>query len=458
MTNIIRFPASRTGRIQYLQELRSIYGLGGVEIPDPDYALANDPAIYTKIERDPIIRHSLQHRTLSVIGQSWHLEPPTDSSVDKAGAEVGEELIGRIVQFGESRRNLFHAGLLGGRGYSYVAGRRAATRIAGHRGRWWVPRRLQHLDKRQFRFQARRGERDETTGRTPVRQVLQVARLEEWNRWDDLTPSELRGLVRLTYNNRADRIGQGEGLGAALYVFFRAKGIAVRDLFAANEKWGRGGLTTVKVDPNREASKGKSNDVIVNEYLDKIDKMMSRHVLVMEKGDEIDVISPSNEGTQLILDTIEYIDKCITRLITGALRPTGGDTETGARAQGEVEQESQDVLVQADRQLLDDALTEHMVRCVWSLNRARLIELGLGDAAMPRFRTAVERRADPAAAIAVISQAVQAGIPLPKKEVYDRLGFTQPAEGEDVFEGSPPTPIPGIGQPSPFAQPAAADE
>lgn len=433
MTQLLRFPGSRAGQQQWLSEIRSTYA--GMIVEDPDYALAQDPSVYVKLRRDTNIAHALDTRVNAVIARTWQLEPPTDAADDKALAEVVEELINRIPSFGEVRRNIYESGLLGGRGYGYIEGpspgKRGRTRIAGRMSDWWVPRRIRHVDKRQFRYEPIRDDRG-----NPVGQRLTVARASgNWQEFTPVTPEEMRCLIRMVYNNRADRLGMGEGIAPSLYMLFRAKALAVRDLFAANEKWGRGGLVVVKMDPDDEGSTDRTNDLVAAAYLDRIDQMMSRHVLVMGKNDDIQVVAPSNNGTQTILETIRYADQMTTRYVTGALRPSGGDTETGARAQGEVEQETTDVLVQADRGLENDAITEGLVSCLCVHNQSNLRALGLGDASRPRFVTNAERKSNPIRDIQGGIQMIAAGIPVSKREFYERSGFTQPADDEEVFAG-----------------------
>ena len=444
--SLLRFPGGRQAFQRYVREMSAIYQRQ-LWIDDPDFALANDDDIYSKLERDPIIFHSLQIRTLSVTGQTWHLEPASEEDLDKDAAAVVEDLLGQIREFNQARAQIFRGALLSGRGYGWIRGSRRKMSIADRPVQnWWVPQRIEHQDKRSFHFEPTHMEVDSGTRRVGQKlQFWNIARSE----WVDLLPNHLRALIRLTYENRADRLGYGQGIAVPLYLYFRAKGLAFMYLQAANEMWGQGGIVAAKIDPDREGDTSKTSEQIRDDMLDTIEDMRSRHAIVFDKNDEIEIISPASAGTDLPLRTIEYADKCMTRVILGSVRPTGGATgDGGARAQAEVEQEVTDIITQSDRSMCDEAMTEHLIRCVWDLNRANIVSIGLGKAKMPRFVTSVERKADPVSAIAIITQALQAEIPLKKDEVYTALDFTPPAEGDAVFKGAPkPEPANGGGLP-----------
>jgi hypothetical protein len=414
-----------------------VYGGSLTSIPDPDFALKSDPAIYEKLERDPEIKLALRLRVLSVVGQSWHCEPGTDAKPDAAVAEIMEALLGEVREFSASRAELFHGGFVSGRGYAWTRGDRGPVRGLGSRT-WWRPRRLIHQDKRRFSYFPEHSV--DARGRRRIRKVLKYWPLTSDSLTDtglvELPPEIRRALICLTYDDREDQLGQGRGVATPLYLYLRAKSMAWMMLNQGGEKWGRGGIVVAKVGTDREGS--QTNEQLVEEWLDVIDMMQSRHALVFGHDDEVNVLSPSSEGVAIPLQIMEYCDRAMLRLITGSLRTTGGNTEYGSNSQGEVEQETAEILVQADRELLDEALTTSLVRCVWDLNRGNFAALGLGGASMPKFVTSVERVRDPEVSVRVIYTALQAGIPIRKRDVYELLSIQPPAPGEPVFT----TPVP----------------
>ena len=135
---------------------------------------------------------------------------------------------------------------------------------------------------------------------------------------------------------------------------------------------------------------------------------------------------------------LNYLDGAIMSTALGATLPFGVGEGVGSLARAEVEREVSEGFLQYDRELLDEHLTRKLVKLFVDLNWSNLVELGLENARLPKFVTTQQPREDPNAKIGVISQALTAGISLRKDEVYDALGFTPPADDEDVFEGQEP--------------------
>ena len=453
-TPLLRFPASRAGRQQYISELKSVYGAVW-ELPDPDYALANDPAIYNKIMRDPVIASAIFQRLHSVAGTDWHLEPAADRDEDKEAAQVVEDILRHISKFDQVRYELASA-IIRGRSYGYVKGGRRRMKLAeGPMREWWVPQVIRDIDKRRLKWVPKREQSTDPRKGVNISQELQYYSLDQ-DDWISLSRSARDAMVIVTYQDREERLGYGEGLIVPIYHYFYAKGRIWQEYLQGIGRWAQG-IVAMRLSQDRAGTTDRTNDDLIDDTLDALEKMRSQHALVYGEGDEVQVFEGGGSGHNIAQDALDMINKDLTRLIGGSVRPTGMDTDTGARAQAEVEQDTTDVLIRYDRRVLDDSLTEHLVRLVWNTNRENFTAQGLGDAGMPRFVTSTERNEDPTQVVAVISQALQAGVPLAKAEVYERLGFRQPADDEAVFKapeqpemGGPP----GIG--SPFTAEVAA--
>ncbi|MCU0613071.1 MAG: hypothetical protein MUE60_14950 [Candidatus Eisenbacteria bacterium] len=97
---------------QYVSDLRSAYL--GLRLDDPDHAFVQDPLIWDKMLRDPVIWPAVQHRCYAISGRKWQLRPPTDSGADKAAAGVIAEILGQVHGFTVARHRLaqavFHEG------------------------------------------------------------------------------------------------------------------------------------------------------------------------------------------------------------------------------------------------------------------------------------------------------------------------------------------------------------
>ena len=219
-SDVLRFPSTLAGRQRYISEMRSIYSGVATEVYDPDYALSLDEAIYSKMLRDPIIAHALYQRLHSVAGTEWHCEPVSDSPEDKAGGSVMEELVENIKKFSQVRFNLAWF-IAKGRTYGYLAGRRQLLSIDAKAPRvWWVPKTVKDIDKRRMRY-------------VPDRDTRGKQNLEFWSikqdEWIPVGRAARTNLTECVYQDREEKLGQGEGLFGPLYHFFYAKGIIWRE-------------------------------------------------------------------------------------------------------------------------------------------------------------------------------------------------------------------------------------
>ena len=210
VTPLLRMPSSREGRQLYISQMRSIYG-SDIEIPDPDYGLAQDPYIYQKIMRDPVIASALFQRFHSVAGNEWHMEPASDSPEDKAAASLMEELFGHISKFDQALYELASA-ILKGRSYAYLTGQRKRLKVAGgSMQEWWTPVLMRDIDKRRLRWLPDREQVGPSARR--IGQKLQYWSLEntENGGWHDVSEAARRALVVLTYQDREERLAWEKG-------------------------------------------------------------------------------------------------------------------------------------------------------------------------------------------------------------------------------------------------------
>ena len=113
------FLRSSAHQDQYVSDLRAAYL--GLRLFDPDQAFAQDPAVWDKMLRDPVIRHAVQSRCYSIAGCKWQMQPASDGEPDKAAAGILEELLTKIRGFTAARYRLAQ-GVFHGRSYAYTNG------------------------------------------------------------------------------------------------------------------------------------------------------------------------------------------------------------------------------------------------------------------------------------------------------------------------------------------------
>jgi len=206
------------------------------------------------------------------------------------------------------------------------------------------------------------------------------------------------------------------------------------------ERWAQG-ILAAAVDGAREGSTGRTNDEVADEWIDQLNKHRSQHVLVHDKRDEISVHTGGGEGHQIVMEFIRYLDNAVTQLILSSVLPTGGEKGTGSYNQAQEEAEQMETRVQADRQQLSEDIQDSLVRLVWERNiptlKKAMKDRGLElPSRMPRFLIVNQKAQDPQANVGVITAALGIGVPLVKTEVYERLGFRQPTDDDEVISGA----------------------
>lgn len=440
--NLLRFPGSRAASQKYVSQMRSIYGQTIVD--DPDVALASDPDIYAKVMRDPVFATAILQRLHSVAGNEWFAESATDKPEDKAAAAIFEELLTYIKNFSQARFLLVP--VIRGRTYGYCEGKRRKLVVDENKPMdWYIVNRIRDIDKRRIRIFT---DNTPTENGRDIHLRMTIGEIGGYD-WVDIPTWAQPALIRAVYQDREERLGMGEGLMTPIYYYFYAKGKVWQEGLQGLERWAQG-IVSAKVNLEREGDTGVTNLQVAAEWIDVINEMRSRHALVYGEGDEFQVHETSGTGHQMVTDMLNYCDQAVYRLLTGSVRPGGMDTETGARAAAETEQDTSDILIQYDRGLLDEAFTQYLFKLLWNQNRAIFADLGLKKARMPRFKTAKERHEDPQAVATVVQTLLGAGVPLVKQEVYERAGFRMPAEEEEIFEGQKEQAPPGGGGGYPF--------
>lgn len=420
---------------QYPFELSGIYR-SGVRITDPDFALSQDPEVYEKAERDAKVKAVISDRKHSVAGRKWNLVAgDPDNEASKQKAKIVEHLLGRMKKFSELRFQLGKA-IFRGSAHARIYGERRLLTINGITARWWYPTRAREIDKRRFQWISH-----QENGRSVIRRELwSVDRM----RWEKIENPEF--FIHHLYNDEEASLRHGHGLMQAIYFTFRAKMIVLEEGLAGLEKWARG-MQILALDSTRiDAASGQTLAKIAKEYVDILEKLRGRHILVHDKADELKHEDAPGTGSQIVQDMLNYLDNAITILGLGSVMPTSATTG-GSFALAEIQENSSERLIQFDRDILAETITESLVALILRLNRPQFLAEGLADAEDPYFQIIQEKIEDPQKNAGVIRTALESQVPLRKDEVYQKLGFTQPLDDDDVFSGIERS-VPGL--PPPF--------
>ena len=411
----------------YNRALSAIYKYH-IRIIDPDYALQNEPEVWEKMWRDPKIAQAMRQRLHAVGGGPWVIEGAGKTEEDSAAAEICEAAMRRIRRFNESRFELCQS-IFRGRSYAYIEGKRSVTRLLPEMEpmSWWLPKYLQDIDKRRFQIVPTRIGWSDGKPVKVTEQLWNVSKAE----WEDVV--DKRAIIRFVYANEEARLGYGRGLMESLYFMWWAKQTIWEEGLQGLERWSQG-IIVGKVNTLREGSTDANNLGVADELLDVLHEMRSRHVIVTGTDDEIDVVTGGMEGHQIVMEFLRYIDSCILGLIMGSTLPFGGQEMEGSFARSETETETSERLMQFDRNMLDETLSETLLRLFWNQNKGNFKKLGLSEVEIPHFKTTQQERENAQIAATIISTCLASGIKLKSDEVYQKLGFTKPSEEDDIIE------------------------
>ena len=417
---------------QYVQALASAFH-DHQQLYEPSVWLARDPEIEDKMLRDADIAEAVSYRCALIAGRQWTLQPKSKGSPRAAlSIDVGTQLLGELKRFSEARKLLARAFLHGQR-FARIHGVVKPMEIGDGRTRnWWVPVRLEDVDKRWYR---------------PIVDMKGgdvSAHYERWNlgkrAWEVETLEDSVFTIRHTYQDEQGALGFGRGLRDALGWLWYAKANVWEESLRAAERFG-GGTLHAKVSGLRDASTNLPNEEVQRAYIRKLTDMRGRHAIVTDREDEIEVIHGSGEGWQMLSDLREALRTMVKTLVLSANLTTSAD-KGGSYALGEIQENSTEALVQFDRESLEETLTDTLLRCCWYKNHANLAELDLVRH-QPKFNIKQEKRIDPEKRAAVAKTAHEMGLPLAKEDVYEQLGFRKPQDDEEVLEGGAPMGLDG---------------
>lgn len=422
----------------YDYALAAAWQAGAGWIPDPDYALQKDPAVYEKAERDLVLGHAMQQRRLEIAARPILVQPASDDPADKLKAEVHKELLGEIEGLSTSLSLLAKA-VFQAADYKYVEGERRWAAIGSkHRESWWFPKRLRDVGWRRVRYATDYAkERGAEEGAPRVRDTwMELFSLDSMN---FVRVRDTSGFVRFVYEDSEAGLNYGIGMMAALAYTLWMKERSLEYGLQWLERWALG-FVDVGIDCEASGGPDLNSRKVRDATLAVFRSMAARHVVVHDKRDDVKVHNPGSEGYMASLKFCDYFDSAMTRRVLGSRLPTGGGgggDGLGSGLRAEVEAESTDLVVGTDRHRLFECLTRDLGRLVEIRNRPQFDALGILHARPPKYVPEPQERDDPDAAAKIIEVVSRVGVPLVRTEVYKNLGYSQPQDDDEVFFDKP---------------------
>lgn len=431
---------STTPSNRYIQAVNSAYSK--FRVFDPDLALFNDPEAHEKLMQDPKISMADARRRRAIAGLETKNVPASEDEGDVRAALFMDDAFTHINKFNDSRAILGSAYMQGSK-WGYIDGRPMEIRLGDDSEvrKWWIPTSIDDADTRDFRLMRIDG------GKTGKIQTAWEKYSYGRKRWEQLT--DLRPWIRVVFENIESHLGYGRGLRNCIYFYARAKWIAMEYGLSGLERWAKG-LVIISIDGMRSGSTLEGNEVIRQAYEDEWEKTTSSHVFTKDSRDEIDVLQWDGQGWQINQWFIEYLDNCIEQAILTSLLPTGSGGDVGSNARAEVEVEVAEQMFQSDRMTLGEDIDRSLGKLVWDLNLPMLREVLGPDVRRPKFTIVQAERLDPMEELQKTRAMLEAGMPVDKREAYEKAGRTQPADDAEPNTILTPADLPSAQAGSPF--------
>jgi len=437
----IKFNRSNIIRQHYTSALRSAYL--GHEIFDPDYATQRDVEIWDKLRRDGKILSLIERRLFGVAAAEPICEAASDRPEDKMVAAAMDDLIKKIKKFPTARK-LLAKSVFRGDAWAAISGRRdnlaLSTDVAPRN--WWVPRKLVDVDRNRFRQVVDEEYRQTHGGIRTKWQIYKFKQEQQTDDWEDLGERR-QWFVRVVFDESEESLGYGLGLQGGMYYYARAKAVALADGVDGLKRWAQG-LLKVKVGSSQIGDENSTTSDIQDAWINVLKKHLAEHILVYFEDDEVDVVQWDGKGHEIVMDLVNYFDNCLSQLVLMSVLPTGGgDQAEGSFARAKVEEGQQDSVINFDQKTMYEDITNDLLTLLWKTNiaqfREMLVDAGLSPvASMPSLVPSNVEIFDPVEQMQIIEGASRIGLPLKKEEVYQRIGFTMPADDDEIFVGEQP--------------------
>lgn len=444
-------------------------------IADPSYALREDLDIWEVCQRDPQVYQGIQQRLNAIAGREWRVMPAGNSKRpgSRIKAAIMDAMLRRIPHFQDARRRLAQS-VFRGQACELICGRREFVSLADQPSMmWWVPTGLKHIDPRRFVIRPSRERREDGTSKikgqlymsvVPTYQAMPTGARPVSGRGGPVPEGRSSGshdralwqgryvpvehpewFVRIVYDDEEARLGFGRGIMDAIYFTMWCKQIVMREGLQGLERFVHG-VPVITIDPSKRGAVDQTSESIRDTALAKLKIMRAGHAYALNVGETLDFKEPGGVGHQMVMGFLEYLDRRLMAVITGAsLRSGGNPGETGSYASDAIGMEMSDAVVQYDRDRVDEDLTLDLLGLLNRLNRPQFEALGkllkingLADELPGVFTTVVKQKLDPLVAMQIVQGAQQVkGLDLLRAEVYEKLGgFSMPADDdEDVLKG-----------------------
>lgn len=380
---------------QYIGELRQKIGLYIGWTPNA-YAdqVAEDNA-YNLLRKDWCIQTRLFHHGVKAAGEEFYIVHH-DSQV----VEILTGLLNKTYDFTHARYSLLTGGLLFG--LSLQRKIYSTTEIEFLPGlEWKYIAELKEVDVRRLRIE--RDEENRNFLYWTIWSPLADAYVKILDRHEHPTVPDGNGIQDYVwyFHEREEINPYFRGIGEVLYPLAYIKKLCVQYWADLAESWAKPWMVLMldMVKGAMSAMSGeeyKSAPEIISAWLEALENARSRHALVVDKSDKLDIIEKGTTGNNILRELVEYIDHAITQILIGSELITEAGS-TGSYALGNIHEQQTETLTSYSRGRLQEIIAREILDDLVYQNRMNFFALGIkppsiGEAKVKLFVRKEEQR------------------------------------------------------------------
>lgn len=333
---------------------------------------------YEILQTDATIKHGMHLLSLMVAGDSWEIEGPNarfNFLVTKA--------FKNIERFTHARKSMVEKSVLFGLS---VQQKEWKKEIWPEYGRmvWNIPKRLKEVDRRRMRLErdlAGIGDKNNVYWTIWSPEVDQYVVLEDKNK-NPRAKYSLQNYLWMWYEFE-ELSPMYRGFGECLYILAYIKKNTIQYWGNLAEHFGTpfiiASINAAKAAYNMATNAGtgaQDAQTIIDNWLDILENMRSRHVAVKPEHDSIDIHEAGSVGQNILKELIEYVDQKIELLLLGSELVTQAPS-VGSYALGQIHEGATASIVLYNRQNIEEILSRDLIRDFYLKNRMNFYSLGI---------------------------------------------------------------------------------
>ena len=364
----------RDARIQfipaYVSNLRQQTGLYIGYIPNTYADQPTQDQFDETLRRDPEIQRC--GHLLSLMAAGERVKVKTD---DPKLAKVIAFFLGEVRDFLHARKSILEKGVLLGLGIL----KKEYDHCEWKGYDWEVCSRLLEVDRRRLRIERDDINRDYQYWTIWMPQFDKYIQLED-KALNPNAPYSLQDYVWYTHDYEELK-PYGNGFGDSLYSLVYIKNKCLQYWGDLCESWSKPFLV-IAIDMLKSAFSANTGDAFttaesrIQELFETFEKARSRHIAVVDKGDEIGWHEHGTSGQNLIRELMEYCDKRIQFLYFGTELATQSGNY-GSYKLGLVHKAETDTIIMYNRKRLEETLKHDLIYDLLLRNQENLQKIGI---------------------------------------------------------------------------------